>query len=146
MFWDINEFHGCGRCYSCARVPKNVRKLKSLSNHQNSYSYDIRDFISCDTIGVIYAIKCPCNMLYIGRTKRASKVRMEEHVRNIRQGYDKYHLSIHFRDKQIENPEGMQFWGTEAPKHHWRGSNFVREISKRESWWIHQLGSLWPGG
>lgn len=40
----------------------------------------------------------------------------------------------------------MQFWGTEAPKCHWRGSNHVGEISKRESWWIHQLGSLAPGG
>lgn len=72
----------------------------------------------------------------MGRTKRALKTRLKEHVRNIRKGHDKHYLSIHFRDKHQKNPEGMQFQGIEAPKHHWSGSNFVREISKRESWWF----------
>lgn len=71
---------------------------------------------------------------------------MEEHVKNINKGFDKCFLSIHFRDVHSISTAGMQFWGIEAPKRHWRGSNFVKEISKRESWWIHQLGSLAPGG
>lgn len=46
----------------------------------------------------------------------------------------------------IKKTELMQFWGIEAPNHYWSDSNYVSKISKRELWWIHQLGSLAPGG
>lgn len=146
MFWDLKGFYGCGRCYSCVRVPGNNRRLKEFTNPRNNHSYTIRDFISCDTIGVVYALKCPCNYIYVGRTIRALKDRLEEHVRNICKGSDKLHLYIHFKRVHNQSTLGMKFWGIEVPKRHWRGSNFVREISKRESWWIHQLGSMAPRG
>lgn len=113
---------------------------------RNNLSYTIRDFISCDTVGVIYALKCPCNLIYVGRTTRALKDRIEEHVRHIHKGSDKHNLYVHFKRMHNQSTAGLKFWGLEAPKRHWRGSNFTREISKRESWWIHQLGSLAPGG
>lgn len=144
MFWDIKGFHSCGHCYSCTRVPRNVRKVNEFTNPQDNRLYNIRDFISCDTVCVVYAVKCPCNKIYVGRTKALIAL-MEEHVRNIRKGFDKHFLSVHFRDAH-KSTDGMQFWGIEAPKHHSRGSNYVRDINKRESWWIHQLGSLTPGG
>lgn len=146
MFWDVKGFYGCGRCYSCVRIPDNNRRVKEFLNPMNGLSYTIRDFISCDTIGVVYALKCPCNLIYVGRTTRALKDRIEEHVRCIHKGSDKHSLYVHFKRAHNQSTTGMQFWGIEAPKRHWRGSNFIREISKRESWWIHQLGSLVPGG
>lgn len=88
------------------------------------------------TKGVVYALKCPCNLLNIGRTKRLLKKRIEEHVRNIGKGCDKHHLYVNFRDVHNKEIRGLQFWGLEALKKQWRGRNFVRELSKRESWWI----------
>lgn len=146
MFWDVKDFYGCGRCYSCIRVPNNIRKVKRFVRPKTQHPHTIRDFISCDTIGAVYVIKCPCNLRYVGRTKRALKVRMEEHIRNIRKGFEKHHLLVHFRDVHNQNTARMQFWGIEAPKRHWSGSNYIREISKKESWWIYQLGSLALGG
>lgn len=128
------------------RVPTNIRKLKEFSNPKSNQTYAIRGFITCDTVGVVYAVKCPCNLIYVGRTIRALQEWMEEHVRNIKKEFNKHFLSVHFRDVHNKSTEGMRFWGIEAPKRHWRGSNFVRDVSKRESWWIHQLGSLSPGG
>lgn len=146
MFWDLKGFYGCGRCYTCIRVPTNTKRVKEFQHPHTNHIYTIRDFISCNTVGVVYAVKCPCDFLYIGRTTRALKDRMEEHVRNIRKGFDKHYLSIHFKEVHNKSTVGMRFWGIEAPKKHWRGSIYTREISKRESWWIHQLGSLFPGG
>lgn len=146
MFWNLKGFFGCGRCYSCVRVPSNNKRVKEFSNPHRGKLHTIEDFISCDTIGVVYAIKCPCNLIYVGRTTRALKDRMEEHVRNIRKGHDKHHLSIHFKRVHNQSTQDMKFWGIEAPKRNWRGSNYTRDISKRESWWIYQLGSLSPGG
>lgn len=146
MFLDLEGFYSCGRCYSCSRIPDNARRLKEFSNPRNGLSYKIRDFISCDTVGVVYALKCPCNLVYVGRTTRALKKRMEEHGRHIRNGSEKHNLYVHFKRIHNQSTAGIKFWGIEAPKRHWRGSNFIREISKRESWWIHQLGSLVPGG
>lgn len=146
MFWDLKGFYGCGRCYSCIRVPDNNKRVKDFSDPRTNQSYIIRDFISCDTIGVVYALKCPCNLIYVGSTTRALKDCLEEHVRNIRKGSDKHHLYVHLKKMHNQSTAGMKFWGIEAPKCHWRTSNFVREISKGQSWWIQQLGSLLPGG
>lgn len=118
MFWDINVFYDCGRCYSCIRVPNNIKKVKSFVNPQSNQTHAIEDFISCDTVGVVYAVKFPWNIIYVGRTIRVLKDRMEEHVRNIRKGFDKHFLSIHFRDVHNKSTVGMQFWGIEALKHH----------------------------
>lgn len=82
----------------------------------------------------------------MGRTIKALKDGMKEHVRNIRKGFEKHFLSIHFRDVHNKSTAGMQFWAIEPTKRHWRGSNYEREISKHESWWMHQLSSLAPGG
>lgn len=146
MFLDLEGFYSCGRCYSCIRIPDNTRRVKEFSNPRNDLSYKIRDFISCDTVGVVYALKCPCNLIYVGHTTRALKDRIEEHVRHIRNGSDKHNLYVHFKRMHNQSTAGMKFWGIEVPKRHWRGSNFIREISKRESWWIYQLESLVPGG
>lgn len=108
----------------------NTRKVKEIANPQNNRVYTIRDFISCDTVGVVYAVECPCNLIYVGTNIRALKERLEEHVRNIGKGFDKHFLSVHFRDVHNKSTNGMQFWGIEAPKCHWRGLNYVRDISK----------------
>lgn len=146
MFCDLKGFFGCGRCYSCIRVPTNTKWVKEFHNPSTDQSHIIKDFISCDTVGVVYAVKCPCNLIYFGRTTRALKDRMEEHVRNINKGFDKHYLFVHFKKVHNQSTRGIEFWGVEAPKRNWRGSNYVREISKREYWWIHPLGSLSPGG
>lgn len=82
-FWDFKGFHSCGRCYSCVRVPNNIRKRETFINLCTSKSCTIRDFVLCETKGVVYALKCPSKLLYIGRTKRPLKKIIEEHVRNM---------------------------------------------------------------
>ncbi|OCT82775.1 hypothetical protein XELAEV_18025309mg, partial [Xenopus laevis] len=39
---------------------------------------------TCETKFVIYMLKCPCGLAYIGQTIRAAKERVKEHRSNIR--------------------------------------------------------------
>lgn len=102
-FCDLKGFYGCERCYSCIRVPTNNKRVKEFHNPHTDQVYTIRDFISCNTVGVVYVVKCPCDFMYVGRTTRALKDRMEEHVRNIRKGFDKHYLSVHFKEVHCRN-------------------------------------------
>lgn len=102
--------------------------------------YILRDFISCNTEGVVYALQCPCGMMYIGRTKRAMHLRIKEHVYQIVKGKTEEYLYQHFRTVHNRKTLGMTFWGIEKYMKHWRGSHCIRTLSHRESWWVYYLG------
>ena len=106
----------------------------------------IKDFIGCHTEGVVYVLQCSCNLQYVGRTKRALKVRVSEHVENIIKGFPKHSVSRHFDQVHNRDPTQLQFWGVEKYNPSWRGSHKIRTISQKESKWIHTMRTLVPGG
>lgn len=71
--------------------------------------------------------------MYIGRTKRALKFRIAEHVANIKIGFKGHNVSLHFKLFHNQGPSGLKFWGIDRLKPSWRGSNLVRELSKNET-------------
>lgn len=87
---------------------------------------------------------CPCGLLYVGRTKRLLKVRIAEHLANIRKGF-RYH-SVHFKEKHNQDPSLLQFCGIDTVHPSWRGSNRVRDLSQRETRWIFLMKCLAPRG
>lgn len=64
----------------------------------------------------------------------------------ITKGNKEHYLYQHFRTIHNRQVIGMKFWGLEKFKRHWRGSNLIRRLSQRESWWVYELGSLAPRG
>lgn len=53
---------------------------------------------------------------------------------------------LHFKIHHNQYPIGLTFWGVDHVKVSWRGSNRVRELSKRETYWIFLLDTLSPKG
>lgn len=84
--------------------------------------------------------------MYIGRTKRTLSKRVSEHIYNITIGYREHSVSLHFREKHDRNPIGLKMWGIDKVNPNWRGSNMIREISKRETEWLFLTNTLSPNG
>lgn len=84
--------------------------------------------------------------MHIGRTKRLLKIHIAEHIHNIRIGFKDHNLSLHFKLHHNQDPSGLKFWGIDHIKPAWRGSNMVRELSKRETQSIYLTDSLTPRG
>lgn len=51
-------------------------------------------------------------------------------------------VSPHFALHHDKDPALLKFWAIEKYKLHWWGSNKVRELSKSESKWIFEMGTL----
>lgn len=67
-------------------------------------------------------------------------------MNNIKKGVDTHSVPKHFKLKHNQDPSSLSFWGVEKVKPHWRGGNFRRFLSRRETVWIYETRVLHPGG
>lgn len=145
-FWNQNGFFACRKCRACKEVSRPMRGVERFSSTSNNKEFRIKQFITCNTTHVVYALRCPCGLLYIGRTKRLLRVRIAKHVHNISIGFKDHNVSLHFKKFHGQDPSGLTFWGIDHIKPAWRGGNIVRELSKRETQWIFMADTLSPKG
>lgn len=145
-FWDRNDFFACRRCKACGEVTRSIRGLDNFISTSNNRSFDIKQFITCNSTYVVYALKYPCGLIYVGRTKRMLRVRIAEHIHNIKMGFKDHNVSLHFKLKHNQDAAGLEFWGVEHLEPHWRGLNLFRELSKRETQWIYLIDVRSPKG
>ena len=92
--WDMAPVVGhfpCGNCAVCHLTSKS-KEVKFVSG----FIWHQRSFTNCNTPNVIYCIRCPCDLLYIGMTTRKVKVRIGEHRSNIRCKKSNTRLLAHF--------------------------------------------------
>lgn len=61
-----------------------------------------------------------------------------KHVSNIKKGIVTHNVSKHFSLCHNRAPTHLKFWGAERVKKHWRGGNFMRQLSRREWYWIYK--------
>ena len=88
----------------CDSVSCNVCKFSSsngIIKIKNLYKIPIACQSSCDSTNIVYIIKCnKCDFYYIGESGRSVKIRISDHLRQIRlfKPYEKYFLPvpIHF--------------------------------------------------
>lgn len=143
----FNGFQNYGHCKACTEIGNNVcrKTIEEFQSHSGN-SHKIKDYITCDSMNVIYLIQCPCGLNYIGRTCRKLKTPIREHWRNIRLGLSTHNLSTHYKIKHNQDPKGSKFWAIETVRKWWRGENIDNTLSKREGNWIYQLDTLIPTG
>ena len=145
-FYQGNIFFPCKRCFACRQTNFNGQKCSKFKSTVTQKEYNIKDLITCRTEGVVYVLECSCSLQYVGRTKRPMWKRIREHVQNIQKAFPKHNVSRHFDLCHHNNPKEMKFWAIAKYTPHWRGSHKVRELSKTESRWIHEMQTLSPNG
>lgn len=84
IFNFLTGFYACGRCPACKQCRWNLKRRKDFTASVTNKNYQIKHFITCNTVGVIYMLECDCRHQYIGRTSRPMGVRIAEHVNNIK--------------------------------------------------------------
>lgn len=136
-------FFRCDRCISCKTTGDKRKRVENFKS-DNGKIYEIEKFITCHTRFVTYLLTCPCVLKYVGRTTRPLFRKINEHVNNIKKGCSKHNVSNQFRKKHNRDPSGLKCIGIDRVYRHWRGSHLRKQISQNETWWIHEMGSLWP--
>lgn len=116
------------------------RKIFNFVSTSTARTFKVEPFITCSSEGVVYLIQCPCGLQHMERTKRALKVRLNEHISNIGKGFKNHSVSRHYVEVHHRDPSSTLFIGIDKYKPHWRrGSSLIREISRQEMAWIYRL-------
>ncbi|OCT97434.1 hypothetical protein XELAEV_18009658mg [Xenopus laevis] len=102
----------------------------------------INGHFTCPSTFVVYVIKCPCGLQYVGQTSRMIKVRIREHKSAIKTKKIEQAVACHF----IEKGHGVQQLKFQVvdgvPILHRRGDR-LKELLKREAMWIRNPDLDW---
>ncbi|XP_075422987.1 uncharacterized protein LOC142463956 [Ascaphus truei] len=137
-----NHKCGRGRCITCRHLM--VRSDFSSSNRD--IIYQVRNYINCLSSFVVYCIQCGCGLRYIGRTTRSLCTRFLEHRRSVIKGLIINSISRHYKTIHNQDPKCMTIMGLEYISPCALGGDRYKILCRKETYWIHQLGTLTPGG
>lgn len=139
----------CGECNIC----QYMEPTKVFTNPRDGSTVTLGDYINCRTKGVIYCLKCPCSLIYIGQTIQCLKQRVQKHLSTIglaardrRQQKKLTSVAEHFLDVHQGKIAGLKIYGLERAHGNGRGGDIVPHLLRRESRWIYEANSLTPHG
>ncbi|XP_041428582.1 uncharacterized protein LOC121396973 [Xenopus laevis] len=135
----------CLNCVCCASIIKG----SSINHPTKGNKLNLNDYATCESKGVIYMLKCPCGLVYVGQTIRNVKTRIKEHkgdIRNYKPGSQTdTTVARHFNE--AKHRHGQLKWVVlEVVQPLSRGGNFKQKMLQREAKWISKLNSLAPVG
>ena len=131
----------CGHCSQC----NFTHKTSTFSHPRTGKPFNIKGVISCNSKNVIYMLKCPCGLAYIGKTSRSLKTRISEHRSNIRTHDSRSPVAVHFTTFS-HSVSTLSYCGIELVKQPSRGGDLNALLLKREAFWIYTLDTLSPRG
>ncbi|CAJ0964495.1 unnamed protein product, partial [Ranitomeya imitator] len=70
----------CLHCLQCS----NISKGDTFTHPRSGKRFPIRNYYNCDSTYVIYLIKCPCGLGYVGETTQHIRDRISQHKSTIR--------------------------------------------------------------
>lgn len=82
-------------CLSCIQCNSMI-KGKFFTHPHKGFNIPIRGHYTCQSSFVVYAIKCPCGLVYIGETTQKVKDRIARHKYSIRDKLTQLPLARHF--------------------------------------------------
>ena len=117
-------------------------KVNHILPPHSSKKIDVKSIITCKTTFVVYLLKCPCGLCYVGKTccktKGELKIRISEHKSNIRNKDVKSPVARHFNAVGHEVC-ALRFQGIGAIQPLKRGGDRNKFLLQREAWWILNL-------
>jgi hypothetical protein len=116
------------------RVISNVANVLNPVSRANAINmgqrFKIKGLITCMSTNVIYKLKCPCGLSYIGKTSGSFKTRISEHRSNIRTGETKHLVAAHF--VPAGHPiSSLRYIGIEMVKMSHRGGDTERKLLQK---------------
>ncbi|KAM4033170.1 uncharacterized protein ACNLHF_020169 isoform 1-T3 [Anomaloglossus baeobatrachus] len=141
----------CGYCGACPQMDRAFQFWDS----SRSKTYKILQFINCRSMNVVYWASCPYGLIYVGLTTRALRVRVLEHLRDIKnaakaQRPDEIaqlkNIPRHFRERHGCNWRQLKFRGIDRVNLGIRGGDITNVLHKKEALWITILDTIKPRG
>ena len=103
--------------------------------------HTLQCFSNCNTTNVVYAIWCPCGLLYIGQTSQSIKLRIGQHRSRIRCGTEGAPLVAHYME--LNHTPDQIFWQViEVIKLPVRGGHLPSLLFRAECKWITRCRSI----
>ena len=130
---------GMHKCNSCP-VCELISTTKEFRSNVTDESHKMKGEFNCNTVGVIYLITCnKCSIQYVGQTSRKFRIRLKEHVNDIKNKKDTV-CGLHFnsRGHSIDNLRA-QIIEKVCP-------NNTHTLLEREKLWIQSLVTRLPHG
>ncbi|CAJ0968772.1 unnamed protein product [Ranitomeya imitator] len=140
----------CGDCNIC---PHMVVTRDFFVHPTRSSRHPLKTYINCKSRDVIYALICPCKMLYVGQTSQELRKRVQKHISTIhlaasdsRKGKARTPVSEHFLVHHGGSSANLQVVGLQKIAHNERGGDKRRILLQIESSRIFQLQTVAPLG
>lgn len=138
---DMTGFFPCRNCTSC----NNVHKCNTLTSFSTGKKYDIRKFITCNSINVVYVLYCPCGLQYTGCTRRQLRIRINEHRSAINRKDAKSPVARHFTETN-HTVSDLKWIGIDRVFSTRRRGCTPQALLQCEAKWIFYLKTLHPKG
>ena len=133
------QVKGMKKCLNCVNCPY-VNEGKFVKSFASKAKVSINAAVSCETTNVVYCISCKkCNMQYIGKTERETKLRISEHRGSINNAKVDKSVAEHFNSLGHRLPD---FSFTVLEKCFKKCPEYLR---KREEFWIQRFHTKFKG-
>lgn len=139
---DIKGFFTCNSCKAC----KSSSNCKKIKLNDELPLFEINRFVNCNTEFAIYALRCPCEKIYIGSTIKACKKRILEHMRAIKNNDQQYPVARHFHEQHKNNANLLKFVVLDQIPLNVRAGDRTRELRRKESRLIIKYNTICPTG
>ncbi|OCT84599.1 hypothetical protein XELAEV_18022752mg [Xenopus laevis] len=132
-------------CVCCSSIIKGDK----VQHPTKGNNIQLHSYATCETGHVVYMLKCPCGIVYVGQTIRKVKERIKEHKGDIRNFKKETNtdtpVSRHFYTNKhhVSQLKWLVLEVIESPH---RGGDVRKILLQREAIWIKKLNSLTPAG
>lgn len=124
--------------YPCCAQCTNVIKGDTFYHPHTGRAFKMKGYHLC-VYNVIYSIKCPCGLLYVGETSQQVKARISKHKSAMRTNNLLLPIPFHFHK---QGHSVITFQIIEQVTLNGRGGDIKKLLWKREAFWIHKRCTL----
>ncbi|CAJ0936373.1 unnamed protein product [Ranitomeya imitator] len=136
--------NGTFPCLSCLQC-SNITKGDSFTHPRSGRRFPIQGHYTCDSTYVIYLIKCPCGLGYVGETTQHIRDRISQHKSTIRCGRTLLPIPAHFLECKHQVSQ-LRYQIIDHVPIMRRGGDRIKKLKEREWFWIYSLQTLSPLG
>ncbi|XP_069465004.1 uncharacterized protein [Ambystoma mexicanum] len=139
--WNLPPVVGHFRCGGCSvcELTSNMKEVDLKGR-----KWVLKHFTNCNSKWVVYGIRCPCGLLYIGKTKRPIRQRICEHRSCVKNQVPEKPLVAHFRSAH-HGVHDIHWFIIEVITAQPRGGNRDLKLRQTEQKWIYSLDTVRNG-